>query len=263
MIKTRRSENKDFEKTLERKGKIVYSSPFDIPLTDFKKLSFGDYIFLSEKAYRLCREEIRKFFKDSSLHHVVVCNSKVIHSSSNLLGIERETVENLMNEMGMPCYVFSREDIVEEARWIKLNEDYYPTIKIILGDNRWEDEEVTRRGRKVISDFDTGNPYYTILSEESGENIIAPASSYETHRGTHLGRPYWFFLREVKICIEDANSKFKCESMRARFVLFWDESPLLLANPGRKGFVGRNIMFSLNFKITLNPEDCTSEVVLL
>lgn len=240
-----------------------FSNPFDIPLNNFKKLSFSDYISLSEKAYRLCREEIRKFFKASNLHHVVICNGKVIYSSSNLLGIDRKTVENLMKEIGKPCYVFSREDMVEEASWIKINEDYYPTIELILGNKSWEDEEVARKGKKVLSDFDTGNPYYTIFNEKSGENIIAPVSFYETHRGMHLGRPYWFFLREVKICIKDIIQKFKCKPMQARFVMFWEESPLLLANPRRNGFVGRNIMFSFNLRVILNPKDYISEVILL
>jgi len=115
----------------------------------------------------------------------------------------------------------------------------------------------------VLSDFDTGNPYYTIFNEKSGENIIASVPFYETHRGMHLERPYWFFLREVKICIEDIIQKFKCKPMQARFVMFWEESPLLLANPRRNGFVGRNIMFSFNLRVILNSKDYISEVILL
>ncbi len=240
-----------------------FEDPFNIPLEDFKRLSLDEYASLLEKAYWMCREKVEKIFEKENVHHVVVCDGNVIYRSSDVDGIPGEVVNNLMMEMGKPCYVFSREDMVEEVSWIKVNGDYYPTVELFLGGREWEEGRVLREGRKVAADFDTGNPYYTIFSEELGEGIVPPPKVYETHRGVHLGRTYLYFLREVKIGVEDAGGRFKCRLLRVRFVRRWRQSPLLLANPKRRGYTGRRLMFTYNFKITLNPQSRTSKIELL
>jgi len=86
-----------------------------------------------------------------------------------------------------------------------------------------------------------------------GEEAVSLPLPYEIHRGVHFGEPYWFFPREVKICVKDAKGTSRCKVFWARFVRRWEKSPLLLANPRREGFVGRKLMLTLNFRITLDP----------
>ncbi len=107
--------------------------PFNIPLERSRRLSLDEYMPLAEKAYRMCREKVEKLFEKENVHHIVVCDGDVIYTSSDVDGILGEVVNNLMMKRGKPCYVFSREDMVEEASWIKVNEDYYPTVELFLG----------------------------------------------------------------------------------------------------------------------------------
>ena len=240
-----------------------FEDPFNVPLEEFRRLPLDEYAPLAEKAYRMCREKVEKLFEKEDVHHVVVCDGNIVYASSEVDGIPGEVVNNLMMERGKPCYVFSRKDMVEEASWIEVNEDYYPTLELFLGGKEWIEEKVSLEGRKVAADFDTGNPYYTIFDEKLGEGIVPPPQVYETHRGVHLGKTYLYFLREVKIGVKGAGERFKCRLLRVRFVRLWKRSPLLLANPKRKGFTGRRLMFAYNFKITLNPQSRTSEIEFL
>ncbi|MFQ6074558.1 MAG: hypothetical protein ACE5Z5_00290 [Candidatus Bathyarchaeia archaeon] len=227
--------------------------PFDMPLTEFEELSFEEYSSMAERAYELCKEKIKETFGDENVYHVVVCKGEVVYKSDDVAGVDSRVIKGLIAKMDSPCYVFSREDMVEETRWTRLNDDYYPTIELNLGGKEWVDEDVVDRGREVLADFDTGNPYYIIFNEEISENIVPSPSPYETHRGVHLGEPYWYFPKEVKISVKDVEGAFRCKVMRVRFVRLWEKSPLLLANPKREGFVGRNLMLTFNFKITLDP----------
>lgn len=235
-------------------------NPFSLSLGEFEKLSFDEYTHMAERAYELCKEKVKGAFRDHDVHHVVICNGEVVYKSDNIAGVVSHVIKDLMMKMGGPCYVFSREDMVEEARWTRLNDDYYPTVELLLGQKGRTDEDVAGEGRKILTDFDTGNPYYIIFNEKIGEDIVPSPFPYEIHRGIHLGEPYWYFLREIKICVKDIQGAFRCKVVQARFVRLWEESPLLLANPRREGFVGRNLMINFNFKITLNPLTHTSTV---
>ena len=227
--------------------------PFNMPLRKFENLSFDEYVPMAERAYELCKEKIKESFRDDRIHHVVICNGEVFYKADSTAGIDGHLLRDLMTKMGKPCYVISREDMVEEARWTQLNDDYYPTVELLLGGKDWTDEKVAERGRKILGDFDTGNPYYTIFDEKMGEEAVSLPLPYEIHRGVHFGKPYWFFPREVKICVKDAKGTSRCKVLWARFVRRWEKSPLLLANPRREGFVGRKLMLTLNFRITLDP----------
>jgi len=237
--------------------------PFNIPLKEFENLSLDEYVSLSEKAHELCKGKIKEAFKDGNVHHIVICEGEIVYRSSNIAGIPSHMIKNLMIKLNKPCYIFSKEDMVEEAQWIKLDTDYYPTVKLLVGGETWNDEKVVNEGKRVLADFDTGNPHYTILNEKFSEGIAPPPLLYESHRGIHLGKPYWYFLADTKICIKDIEEALGCKVMPTRFVRLWEKSPLLLPNPRREGFVGRNLMLTFNFKITLNPSTHTSALKLL
>ncbi len=227
-------------------------NPFNIPLSRFEELSFEEYKRLSVNAYLKCKKEVEKAFKQGS-HHVVVCNGEIVYKSGNLSGITKDEIARL--KLDNPYYIFSKEDLVEESNWVKVDEDYYPTLELYLAREDSENMEVIKKGRRIIADFDTGNPYYLVFKEGACENIASKLTGWlELHKGVHLGKNYWFFVRKVKIGVRDLHGKIKAKRFLIRFVLDWQRSPLLKPNPRREGFVGRNLMRNLKFKVTLNPE---------
>ena len=237
--------------------------PFNITMEKFKSLTFDEYVQLASRAYELCKGKVIEIFKKSSAQHIVISNGEIIYSSKEIAGIPSNIINKITKKSGKPCYIFSREDMVEEVAWIKTNGDHYPTIELYIGPLKLENFKVVKLGRKVTADFDTGNPYYIFLDEKLCEKIVPGATLQEFHRGIHFGSPYWYFVRKIKICIKDIKDKLASKILLVRLVKNWKKSPLILANPNREGFVGRNLMFEFNFKVTLNPKTCTSVVEFL
>jgi hypothetical protein len=239
-------------------------NPFTIPLSEFVGLSFSDYKMMAKRAYKLCKDEIEKAFKaNKDVYHIIICDGEIVYSSKNVAGIDSRIIEEIMRRKSKPCYTFSREDLVEEVPWTKLDGDYYPTLEVFIGGKEWINEEVVRLGKRIVSDFDTGNPFYTIFDEKDGKKIVAPPKVYEFHLGHHFGLPYWYFMREVRLCIKDSLGKLRGKNLEVRFVRDWRRSPLLLPNSKREGFVGRNLLFDFNLKVILDPFRFVSIVELL
>lgn len=97
-----------------------FKNPFNIPLGGFRGLPFDSYAPPAEKAYRMRKERVEKLFKKEGVRRAVVFDGNVIYVSSN--GIPGEVVNALMMGKGKLRYVSSKEDAVEEASWIKVNE---------------------------------------------------------------------------------------------------------------------------------------------
>lgn len=237
--------------------------PFGLSLDEFKRLRFEDFILLSRKARQISMEVLNQAFTDSKIQHAFISNGKVIYTSTEIAGISKEKVNALIEETKRPGYIFSREDFVEESHWSRVNDDFYPTIKVSLARTDWSDGEVTSKGREVDADFDTGNPYYLIFDENEVKAMVAPSSVQELHQGLHLGRPYWYFVREMKIGVRDIEKRSRVRKSLFRLVKDWPESPLVLANPRRAGYTGRSLMFDLRFVLTLNPRSRISIIDLL
>lgn len=241
------------------KAKLL--NPFEIALTEFDKLSFVEFKVLLEKAHELCKAKVEKMFNENPmLQELVLCEGEIVLTSKEEGGISNEAVRRLMEERKKPCYLIARPDKVEEAPWIKIDDDYYPALQLFLGSESWIDEEVERKGKRIVADFDTGNAELTIFNEEIGHDVVVQPALYEFRRGSHLNAPYFYFIRRAKICIKDRRGKVKSQILKCRFVRDWDESPLVVANPNRKGFIGRHFMFIFGLKVLLDALSKTSIV---
>lgn len=195
--------------------------PFNMPLRKFENLSFDEYVSMAERAYELCKEKIKETFRDDSVHHVVVCNGEVVHKADNPAGIDGHLLRDLMTKMGKPCYVLSREDLAEEARWTQLNDDYYPTVELLLGGKEWTDDNVAEKGRKILADFDTGNPYYTIFGVDYKVKVMRHQVHYQLAFSTSpLPVPCRFrnLWSSIKLLYFEKCNKFSNEMLRTRQV---------------------------------------------
>lgn len=235
--------------------------PFDIPIVERDSMNPKQ---LSELYDRLLEEYgimVKRYLKMGS-RFVVLCDKRVVFSSDR--EISDEDIRELERKYGKVCYILT-EDLIEESSWMPLgDEDYYPTIEIILGRTDWEAKEIFGHGLRVIADFDTGNPDIAAFSDEelSPLKVMVPRIM---RRAIHLGRYYDYYLLKVRIGICDASGERRCIQKTCRSVLFWREverNPFLLANPNRKGFIGRDLMIHFPFDILLSGKTKRSKVYL-
>ena len=230
--------------------------PFSISLEERDSMSNEQlsrlYDILSRKYGHLTKKS----------RYVVLCDGKVVYSSNR--EPSDEEIRNLERRLGKVCYVLTR-DPIEEASWNFIeDEDYYPTINLVIGNSEWTDRLVFDRGLRIVSDFDTGNPDISAFSYEDVD-VIKTIKTKILRRAIHLERTYDYFLVSLKIGIEDLVGVRRCIKKDCRAVLYWtqpERNPFLLANPRRKGFVGRDLMIKFPFNISLSGREKLSKILL-
>lgn len=233
--------------------------PFKIPLDKYRELLRGDNSLVGRMIMRRLDELhgswIRGRLRELGAQSIVVCDGKVVYASRNRYEPPDEELRRMEDEMGKPCYVVTGEPLIEgKSGWSYLSVgDYYPTLEISLGRIDWSEEEVFKKGVKVNCDFDTGNPEYTVLSEE-----VCGSIAQETvigRMGYHLGMPYLYYPRRMRVGVTDGEQG-RCIDKIVEGVDNWHDAelnPYRIANPRREGFVGRDLMLKLFFRITLDP----------
>ncbi len=201
-------------KAIELKGRKYLENidPFEIPLDVYKSLTSDEDWFLTTRLFSLYEDWIQSKFEEHSAESLVLCNRKVIFASKNRYEPTDEWVTELEAKMGKPCYVVTREPLIEERiQWSEIQRgDYYPTLEVYLGNRNWDDKRVLSEGRRVRCDFDTGNPDYTVLDANACRNISREFPRVR-RRGHHLGWIYRFYPCRVKIGITDGE-KGRCLS---------------------------------------------------
>lgn len=235
--------------------------PFKIPLDKYRSLINNDEYsnlvnrVITKRLDELYGSWIKKKLKETGTQSIVVCDGKVIYSSKNRYEPSDKELNEMEEKMAKPCYIITGEPLIEEqSNWSYLSvNDYYPTIEIYTGRMNWNDEDVFKKGTKVRSDFDTGNPEYIALNEELCRNIVKDVPIRRI--GYHLGMPYIYYPRKMKVGITDKKQN-RCLGKIIEGVDNWDHielNPYKIANPNREGFVGRDLMLKLFVRITLDP----------
>jgi hypothetical protein len=247
-------------------SEIEKLDPFEIPLERYRSLSNDEDWLLTQRLFALHGPWIREQLKATGAGLIIVCDRKVVYTSKDEDDLAADRVaEELERKLKKPCYIITREPLIEEqARWSDLGGgDYYPTLELYFGAEDWDDRRVFREGRQITCDFDTGNPQYTVLDEAICRALtgIMPRS----RGGQHLGGVYRYRPRLMKVGVADRKEQ-RCLTKVVRGVEDWDDpirNPYKLANPGREGFVGRDLMLQLSVRITLDPKQRRSEWQLL
>lgn len=259
MINRNKGRNIDLKLLTQWLEKI---DPFDIPLEEFKALRKGKYRTLADRIimkqlYKNYGSWIETQFKErQGIQALVVCDRQVILSTEDEYGPSGKQIDEIELKMGKPCYLISREPLIEEnASWTNPRQgDYYPTLEVYLGNMKWSDHLVFRNGVKILCDFDTGNPRYSVFNEEICQTIAGDPEKVDFRR--HLGYEYVCYLRQMKIGVTDGQQG-RCLQKTVEGISDWEDvnlNPYKFANPYRMGFIGRDIMLKLLVRITLNPK---------
>lgn len=240
---------------------IATYDPFEISIKERDSLDANQVVALYDILLEKYGNMIYESLKNSRF--IVLCDKKIVLTSNNPEGPSNDEIISLERKYGKVCYVITR-DLIEESRWGMIDNDYYPTIPIFLGADEWIDQDVFSRGLCIDVDFDTGNPSVASFNSEELYFLRDP-EAFEVRRALHLGRFYDYYLRSVKVGIQDIRGYRRCMLKNCRCVLFWnvaERNPFLLANTRRKGFVGRDIMIKISFDVILSPLTKSSKLCL-
>lgn len=240
--------------------------PFTLSLEEYLTLSGEQQWRLTQVLYERYADWIQQQFQKTGAALLVLCDGKVIYSSPDRYDFRAdEVVAQTEQPPPPPCFILTCPPLVEEAAaWSDLGQgDYYPTVELFLGARAWSDSEDFSRGARIISDFDTGNPALAVFDEALCYRLSGEPRS--VRQDVHLGRPYRYRPRLMKVGLEDGQGRRVIERV-VEGVQNWDDptrNSFKLANPKRQGFVGRDLMFQLLFQITLDPQKGQSEWSLL
>lgn len=247
--------------TLEAQAPPRPVNPFDIPIAERDSMNPKRLSQLYDRVLQEYGSIIKERLKKGS-RFLVLCDKKIVFSSDRELSDEK--VREIEKKHGKVCYVVT-EDLIEDSSWTPLTgEDYYPTIEIFIGETDCRVKEVFARGLRVTADFDTGNPDIAAFSDDE-LNPFKIEESLIMRRAIHLGRYYDYYLLKVKMGICDSSGKRKTIQKTCRSVLLWhdiERNPFLLANPKRRGFVGRDLMTRFPMDVLLSGKTKSSKVYL-
>lgn len=106
---------------------------------------------------------IERAFKERPEAAVIVLSKgKVVKVDADFISLgELRKLEKKCGAICIPI-VNQQKFIIEESTWSDLTAerkgDYYPTVPIVVGDERWSDPGVFQRGIRATADFDIEEP---------------------------------------------------------------------------------------------------------
>ncbi len=240
-----------------------FLDPFDIPASYAGRIdpALDPAIFrIIETRYKGLLEEA---FTDPQVRGVLLCDGEVVERAAAPDMFTEEHIQDIQRQRGKLCFVVGKGDLVEESAWNTVDaEDSYPTLRVWLAPADVDDADLLAEGEEVVADFDTGNPRHPVgyhafddaIRQKAWGTSGAPRVQY------HLGSRYSYRLAPAKRATGDEHGAMRAGAANVRFVGEWTRSPFVLPSPGRRGFVGREIMFALGLRITLDPSSRQTRV---
>jgi len=119
--------------------------PFTLSLEEYRALSGEQQWILTQVLYERYADWIQQQFRKTGAALLVLCDGKVIYSSSDRYDFRAdEVVAQTEQQQQQPCFILTCPPLVEEtAAWFDLGQgDYYPTVELFLGARVWSDSEV-------------------------------------------------------------------------------------------------------------------------
>ncbi|MEK7728128.1 MAG: hypothetical protein AAB354_06905 [candidate division KSB1 bacterium] len=239
---------------------------FDMPIHVHEAKFVGENITLEEYV-ALPREERRRYLDDAEPPNqawienqlarlqarwiMVVDGQVVLHGASMQSYPEDEEFLKLCQGTGKYPFVFFHPLVhaIEEnfAAWHKTIEpgDAYPAVALALANGS--------NHLALAADVDTGAVHSFCdldLLKTSGVIEIVP---YQSERyAQHLSRPYIYFTKRVTLELADENGKKQHTRVTISCVQDWQSSPFVTVNPARKFLLGRQVLFELRPRLTLD-----------
>lgn len=256
------------EKCVFLKEKKLTSQPIFKP-TQFKSGFIGENLTLQE--YSSLDEDkkihlqstllekndkwLSKKFQELNAAWVTVVDGEIETFSSDIDKYpQRDDVLGICKKRGKFPFIFVNNLFlaIEEASssiWSKTDypDDYYPTVNIQINSSN--------SSFKLTADFDTGAPEtYMDLSRLISERLVDRPSYEEVpQRGMHLGKPYWYYVKDLSVVVVSEQGKIKREkSFPVICVQEWGKSPFVCINPNRAALVGRGLFLKIKPSVLLN-----------
>jgi hypothetical protein len=241
----------------KQKWNLKNIDPFEISLDTYHNLSNKEYRLVINRLYELYGSWIKEKFQQTKAAALVLCDRKVVYAADNEYEPEDRVINELEKQFKKPCYIIVRSPMIEEiASWSYLgNDDFYPTIEIYLGQSGWSDSKLFSDGVKLSCDFDTGNPRYTVIPDGICGDLEIQLGRRRDK--VHLETSYTFYQMNMRVGITDGTKSRSIEKYVEAIADWADRSvnPHLIVNPNREGFVGRDLMLKLLFRINLDPSN--------
>lgn len=244
---------------------VAVTDPFRLAPDEKDRLTITEIVRLYDILQKNHLDLIRRSFERTGARYIVLCDGKLLSSSDQPTGPSQDEIRSLERATGKACYVIGA-DVIEEAPWSKLGgNDFYPTLPIHVGPDAWNDRKLFDEGIKIISDFDTGNPDVAAFDVEALEKVGVPSPvPSEVRSDLHLGSWFYYAWRELRVGVEEGPDRRSILKM-CKCVIDWskrESNPLLLANPERTGFVGRDLLLGFPLIVSLNGSKKSTELKL-
>lgn len=246
-------------------GERFFDDPFDIPASGSERVEPDQYeaVFgiIEAKYGRLLEEG----FRNPEVRALLLCGRQVVGRARTPEQFDLDEIRRIEEERNRLCFIYGKEDLIEECGWSSLDgDDAYPTLRVWLSAETAHEPEARNRGVEIVVDFDTGNPrhsdgFYAFEDALRGELALGQGTPGQ---GRHMGGTYKYTRLRVRVGTIDESGGSRSHVAEARFVWDWRSAynPFLWANPQRRGFVGREIMFALGLRITLDPSSRQTRV---
>lgn len=230
-----------------------------------EEISFQDYISNPAKYHKEVASHwqrnnvwITNELKDKGWIWGVVCGNQIVKGSSDLF--EFPTEEELYdlgchyNRIPFAYNLAEEPEIIDPplstgTRWNPINNptDYYPTLKVCIGE------------QELIDDFDTG-AFQTQVSDEIVRR--SPLDALQYKETEHLGEKVNFFTKTIPIVLFCDNGNELSSRIPVRVIINWNQSTFVKINPNRQVLLGRDLLRAFSsIKVILLPKDHLTSVI--
>ncbi len=126
--------------------------------------------------------------------------------------------------------------------------DFYPTLRLRIGNNEIEEDFDTGAPRTHVSDDLVVRGRFDFLRDSSGE---------------HLGEPYSFFTKPVTVSLVDPTGNMETSELLVNVVKDWYQTAFVSVNANRQCLLGRDLLGVFDVELVLNSKTRTTTIRLL
>ena len=233
-----------------------FADPFDIPASLSPRIRPEHHPQIFGIIRARYGRMIKRALREPGTRALLLCDRKVVGTAECAGEFRLDQIHRIERQHDRVCFIYGTGDLVEDCGWSPLRrDDAYPTLRVWLAPDGATEAPVQQVGVELLADFDTGNPRLPLGFNAFDASLGAAAGMPPNVNGedVHLGARYEFWLCHALVGTTDEQGRTRARATEVRLVTNWVASPFRRVNPRRRGFVGREIMFALGLRITLDP----------
>ncbi|MHC1733838.1 MAG: response regulator [Bacteroidales bacterium] len=224
-------------------------SLFDIPFSDFIKLTPEEIASINSRIYANNEEWVSQKMNDLSAIWLIVCGGEILGYSSNLNDApsDEEIYEIGATTKQVP-FLFFRAPLIEESSWNNTpTGDFYPTLNIQV--------HKKENSKQYRSDFDTGSDSTFLDFDELKSLELVEQGIFDLeHESHHLNKKYRYIRKKMLISLIEQRNIISQKEINCVLVKDFKRSPFLDVNPNRSALTGRDMLNQMSVIVTLNSE---------